>query len=50
MLVARKLVRLHGIPESIVSDRDPVFTSHVWTDLFKLAGVQLKMMSSAFHP
>jgi hypothetical protein len=43
------IVRLHGFPESIASDRDPVFTGHVWRDLFKLAGVQLKM-SSAFHP
>lgn len=44
-----EIVRLHGIPESIVSDRDPVFTGHVWRDLFKLAGVHLKM-SIAFHP
>ena len=33
------IVRLHGFPASIVSDRDPVFTGHVWRDLFKLAGV-----------
>jgi len=44
-----EIVRLHGFPESIVSDRDPVFTGHVWRDLFRLAGVQLRM-SSAFHP
>jgi hypothetical protein len=43
------VVRLHGIPCSIVSDRDPVFTSNFWTDLFQLAGVKL-MLSSAFHP
>jgi hypothetical protein len=43
------IVRLHGFPSSIVSDRDPVFTSHVWRDLFKLAGVKLRM-STAFHP
>ena len=43
------IVRLHGFPVSIVSDRDPVFTGHVWRDLFKLAGVKLKM-STAFHP
>jgi hypothetical protein len=43
------IVRLHGFPNSIVSDRDPVFTGHVWRDLFKLAGVQLRM-STAFHP
>jgi hypothetical protein len=43
------VVHLHGFPASIVSDRDPVFTGHVWRDLFKLAGVQLRM-STAFHP
>jgi hypothetical protein len=43
------IVRLHGFLESIVSDRDPVFIGHVWQDLFKMAGVQLRM-SIAFHP
>jgi hypothetical protein len=42
------IVRLHGFPASIVSDRDPVFTGHVWRDLFRLAGVTL-WMSTAFH-
>ena len=43
------IVRLHGFPASIVSDRDPMFTGNVWRDLFKLAGVKLRM-STAFHP
>jgi hypothetical protein len=43
------IVRLHGFPMSIVSDRDPVFTGHIWRDLFGLAGVKLRM-STAFHP
>jgi hypothetical protein len=42
------IVRLHRFPLSIVSDRDPVFTGHVWRDLFKMAGVTLKM-STVFH-
>jgi hypothetical protein len=33
------IVRLHRLLLSIVSDRDPVFTDHVWRDLFKMAGV-----------
>ena len=45
----KAIVRLHGFPRSIVSDRDPVFTGNVWKDLFKRAGVQLPM-STAFHP
>jgi hypothetical protein len=43
------IVRLHGFPLSIMSDRDPVFTWHVWQDLFKMAGVTLRM-STAFDP
>jgi len=29
-----QIVHLHGIPCSIVSDRDPVFTSSFWKELF----------------
>jgi hypothetical protein len=41
--------KLHGIPKVIVSDRDPIFTSHFWTDLFKCLGTQLAH-SSSYHP
>jgi transposase InsO family protein len=44
-----EIVRLHGIPASIVSDRDPVFTSAFWQALFRASGSKL-LMSSAFHP
>jgi hypothetical protein len=43
------IVKLHGFPCSIVSDRDPVFTSTLWKELFALSGVQLRL-SSAFRP
>jgi transposase InsO family protein len=43
------IVRLHGLPSSIVSDRDPVFTSMFWQELFSIAGIKLSL-SSAFHP
>ncbi|WVZ51723.1 hypothetical protein U9M48_002838 [Paspalum notatum var. saurae] len=43
------IIRMHGFSSSIVSDRDPMFTDHVWHDLFKMAGVTLRM-SMAFHP
>jgi hypothetical protein len=43
------IVRLHGVPQSIVSDRDPVFTSTFWTKLMRLMGTKLHM-TSAFHP
>jgi hypothetical protein len=44
-----QIVRLHGMPCSIVSVRDPVFTSTFWKELFQLAGVTLRF-SLAFHP
>ncbi|KAK0608302.1 hypothetical protein LWI29_028621 [Acer saccharum] len=43
------VVRLHGMPISIVSDRDKVFVSLFWQTLFKLQGTVLKM-SSSYHP
>ncbi|WVZ51388.1 hypothetical protein U9M48_002540 [Paspalum notatum var. saurae] len=43
------IVRLHGVPSSIVSDRDPVFTSAFWKALFALMGTKLQL-SSTFHP
>lgn len=41
--------KLHGLPQSLISDRDRIFTSTLWTTLFRLAGTQLRM-SSSYHP
>ena len=43
------IVRLHGLPRSIVSDRDPKFTSNFWRQLMSLTGTSLDM-STARHP
>jgi transposase InsO family protein len=44
-----QVYRLHGMPSALVSDRDKVFTSALWRELFKLAKVELHM-STAYHP
>ena len=48
-IVMREVVRLHGVPESILSDRDPRFTSHFWRALWSRLGTTLTM-STAYHP
>ena len=49
MLYYREIVRLHGLPDSIVSDRDPRFTSKFWAELHRISGTRL-LMSTAHHP
>ena len=43
------IVRLHGMPQSMVSNRDPVFTSKFWRELMRLMSAKLHM-TTAFHP
>nr|GEW71247.1 putative nucleotidyltransferase, ribonuclease H [Tanacetum cinerariifolium] len=45
----QEIVRLHGTPSAIVSDRDPRFASRFWKGLQKAWGTRLKF-STAFHP
>lgn len=45
----RVIVKLHGVPSSIVSDRDPRFTSRFWKSLQEALGSKLRL-SSAYHP
>ena len=44
----REIVRLHGVLVSIVSDRDPIFTTHFWKSFQKAMGTQLSL-STTFH-
>ena len=48
-LFLQNVFRYHGLPDSIVSDRDPRFTSHFWENLHKILGIKL-LMSTADHP
>ena len=48
-LYISEIVKLHGIPVSIVSDRDPRFTSRFWPKFQKVLGTTLQF-SIAFHP
>ncbi|KAL5760844.1 hypothetical protein ACOSQ2_019682 [Xanthoceras sorbifolium] len=48
-LYIREIVRLHRVPISIISDRDPRFTSRFWGKLQEALGTRLNF-STAFHP
>jgi len=48
-IFTKEIVKLHDIPSSIVSDRDSIFFSLFWEELFSLQDSTLKM-STAYHP
>jgi len=48
-LFFNEIVRLHGLPTTILSDRDVKFTGHFWRTLWKKMNTQLSY-SSAYHP
>ena len=43
------VIRVHGVPQTIVSDRDTRFTSNFWREICRVMGTTLAM-SSGFHP
>lgn len=49
MTFMQNIFKLHGMPLAIISDRDRVFTSNLWQEMFKPAQTQLRM-SSSYHP
>ena len=48
-LFIKEIVRLHGIPKSIISDRGKTFMGHFWQEIHKLQGTKLNF-TSAYHP
>lgn len=48
-LFFREVFRLHGLPKTIVSDRDNRFMSSFWQELFRVTGTELTP-STSYHP
>jgi hypothetical protein len=48
-LIFKEVVKLHGFPKSIVSDRDTKLVGHIWRNLWKKLGINLSF-SSSYHP
>ena len=48
-LYVQEIMRLHGVPRKIISDRDSRLTSHFWQSFQKALGSELGY-STAFHP
>ncbi|MBW0469496.1 hypothetical protein O181_009211 [Austropuccinia psidii MF-1] len=49
LLFWNNIIAICGVPKIIISDRDPKFTSEVWTNLYDMLGTKLAF-STAYHP
>lgn len=48
-VIHQEIIRIHGLPDSIVSDRDKLFTSHFYRKLCQLLKIKPRL-SIAYHP
>jgi transposase InsO family protein len=48
-LLVKHVFRYHGLPDKIISDRGPQFTSKVWGHIFTILGIKLAL-STSYHP
>jgi len=49
ILFMKEIVRLHGLPHDIITDRETLFTSDLWKETTGKPGIE-RRLSTAFHP
>jgi transposase InsO family protein len=48
-MIIQEVIRLHGLPDSVISDRAPIYRSKLWRGVLQQLGIKTNL-SSAFHP
>ena len=48
-LMDRQIYSYYGVPKGIVNDRNPLFTSKFWSELYNVTETKYKL-STAYHP